>query len=337
MKDSHGRTIDYLRISLTDRCNLRCIYCMPAEGISQVPHDSMLSYDEILRFVRIAAEAGVRRVRLTGGEPLVRKGVVDLVRELHAIDGIRDISLTTNGILLPKYLPELVDAGLSRVNISMDTLDPAQYTEVTRGGKLDDVLAGIDAALKAGINPVKVNAVAVRSLNQDFYAFARMSVDRPLHMRFIEYMPVGDSSGVCGHGWGEQDVISCEEIRESINSAARANNTPELVPVEGSSKPEGGGPARYWQFPNAQGTVGFISPLSRHFCGECNRLRLTSTGMLRPCLFSDDEFDARSVLRSGSDSDVRALLQQALGAKPEEHTQGDHANATQVGMNQIGG
>lgn len=337
MKDSHGRTIDYVRISLTDRCNLRCIYCMPADGIDQVPHVEILSFDEILKFVRVAAQMGVRRVRLTGGEPLVRKGVVDLVRDLHQIPGLRDISLTTNGILLARNAEALAEAGLSRVNISLDSLDADQYREITRGGNLDDVLAGIDAALAAGFNPVKVNAVAVRSLHQDYYAFARMSVYRPLHMRFIEYMPVGDSSGVCGHGWGEEDVISVDDIRESINARAGAEGLPTLEPVEGSSRPEGGGPARYWQFPGAQGTVGFISPLSRHFCSECNRLRLTSQGMLRPCLFSDDEFDAREVLRTGSDDDVRALIQQALGAKPEEHEQGDHANATQVGMNQIGG
>lgn len=337
MKDAHGRTIDYVRISLTDRCNLRCIYCMPAEGVQQVPHEDILRFDEILRFARIAAEAGVRRVRLTGGEPLVRKGVVDLVRELHGIPGIDDISLTTNGILLEKFAPALREAGLTRVNISLDSLDSAQYAEITRGGNLDNVLAGIDAALAAGFNPVKVNAVAVRSLNQDYFAFAKMSIDRPLHMRFIEYMPVGDSSGVCGHGWGEEDVISVDEIREHINEAARTEGLGELVEVQGSSRPDGGGPARYWEFPGAQGTVGFISPLSRHFCNECNRLRLTSQGMLRPCLFSDDEFNAREVLRNGTDDDVRALLQQALGAKPEEHTQGDHANATTVGMNQIGG
>ena len=337
MKDHYGRTIDYVRISLTDRCNLRCIYCMPAEGVEQVGHADILSFDEILKFVRVAAQMGVRRVRLTGGEPLVRKGVVDLVSDLHAIEGIDDISLTTNGTLLAQFADDLKAAGLRRVNISLDSLDAAQYKEITRGGNLDDVLAGIDAALEVGFNPVKVNAVAVRSLNQDYLAFARMSVDRPLHMRFIEYMPVGDSSGVCGHGWGEEDVISCEEIRERINEQAAAEGLPQLVPVEGSSKPDGGGPARYWQFPEAQGTVGFISPLSRHFCGECNRLRLTSTGQLRPCLFSDDEFDARSVLRNGSEEDVHALIEAALGAKPEEHQQGDHANATQTNMNVIGG
>ena len=337
MKDTHGRTIDYIRISLTDRCNLRCIYCMPAEGVEQVSHTQILTFDEILKLVRVAAQMGVRRVRLTGGEPLVRKGVVGLVHDLHQIPGIRDISLTTNGILLEKFVPQLVEAGLSRVNISMDTLDPDQYTEITRGGNLADVLRGIDAALGAGINPVKVNAVAIRSLNQDYLAFAKMSIDRPLHMRFIEYMPVGNSSGACGRGWGEQDVVSCDEICEAINERAQAEGLGSLVPVEGSSRPEGGGPARYWEFPGAQGTVGFISPLSRHFCGECNRLRLTSEGMLRPCLFSDEEFDAREVLRNGSDDDVRALIEQALGSKPEEHTQGDHANATITNMNEIGG
>ena len=337
MKDSHGRTIDYVRISLTDRCNLRCIYCMPAEGIEQVAHNDILRFDEILKFVRVAVGMGVRRVRLTGGEPLVRKGVVGLVRDLHAIDGIEDISLTTNGILLEKFASDLKTAGLSRVNISLDTLDSAQYAEITRGGNIEDVLRGIEAALDVGFNPVKINAVAVRSLDQDFLAFARMSIDRPLHMRFIEYMPVGDSSGVCGHGWGPEDVISVDEIRERINEQARAVGLPGLEPVEGSSKPDGGGPARYWAFPGAAGTVGFISPLSRHFCSECNRLRLTSTGQLRPCLFSDDEFDARSVLRDGTEEDVCMLIETVLGAKPEEHMQGDHANATQVGMNQIGG
>ena len=226
---------------------------------------------------------------------------------------------------------------MRRVNISLDSLDANQYTEITRGGDLNKVLAGIDAALDAGFNPVKVNAVAVRSLNQDYFAFAKMSVERPLHMRFIEYMPVGDSSGVCGHGWGEEDVISVDEIREQINERAVAEGLGELVPVEGSSRPEGGGPARYWEFLGAEGTVGFISPLSRHFCSECNRLRLTSQGMLRPCLFSDLEFDARTVLREGTDEDVHNLIQEALGAKPEEHNEGDHANATQANMNVIGG
>lgn len=337
MKDLHGRTIDYLRVSLTDRCNLRCIYCMPAEGIAQVAHDEILRYNEIVELVEAAAELGIRRIRLTGGEPLVRKGVVDLVRDICAIPGIRDVSLTTNGVLLPRMADDLRAAGLTRVNISLDTLDAEEYERVTRGGNINDVLGGIDAALRVGFNPVKVNAVAVRSLNQDFFAFARMSVDRPLHMRFIEYMPVGDSAGSCGTGWGPEDVISVDEIREAINEEAVKVGLEPLRPVADSSKPEGGGPARYWEFPGAKGTVGFISPMSRHFCGDCNRLRLTSRGGIRPCLFSDEEYNVRDALRYGTKGDVRAVLMRALGAKPDEHHEGDHARATKTNMNAIGG
>lgn len=335
MRDGHGRTIDYMRISLTDRCNLRCVYCMPAEGVPQVHHDEILRLDEIRRLIQIAASMGVKRIRLTGGEPLVRRGVVQLVQDISQISGIEDVSLTTNGILLPRFAKDLKQAGLRRVNISLDTLDTCQYRQVTRGGDITSVLAGIDSALEAGFNPVKVNAVAVRSLNQDFYSFARMSYDRPLHMRFIEYMPVGDSSGVEGCGWGKQDVISCEEIKDAINRRAAEEGLEGLVPA--GNLPEGGGPARYYEFPGAMGTVGFISPISRHFCSECNRLRLTSMGKLRPCLFSDEEFDVRHALRSGNDDDVRNLLLAALHVKPQEHSEGETAKATSVNMNAIGG
>lgn len=337
MKDSHGRTIDYMRISLTDRCNLRCIYCMPAEGIEQVSHNQIIRFSEIERLVRIAAGMGVRRIRLTGGEPLVRKGVVDLVRAIKDTPGIEDISMTTNGILLAQMAHDLREAGLNRLNISLDTLDADQFKMITRCGNIEDVLAGIQAALDEGFNPVKLNAVAVRSLNQDYLAFAKLSIDRPLHVRFIEYMPVGDSNGVAGCGWGKQDVISCEELFETINAQAKAEGLGELRPADGKSTPIGGGPARYYEFPDAQGTVGFISPLSRHFCSECNRLRLTAEGMIRPCLFSDEEYDIREALEHGSDDDVRQVLQTALHAKPDEHHEGDHANATTVNMNEIGG
>ena len=217
MKDAHGRTIDYLRISLTDRCNLRCVYCMPAEGITQVSHDAILRFDEVISLVRIASDLGVRRVRLTGGEPLVRKGIVGLVDAIRDLGTIDDISLTTNGTLLAPLAHDLKQAGLSRVNISLDTLDAEQYTQITRGGSLHDAFAGIDAALACDFDPVKINAVAVRGLHQDYLAFARMSVNRPLHMRFIEYMPVGDSAGINGCGWGSEEVISCDEIRKRID------------------------------------------------------------------------------------------------------------------------
>lgn len=335
MRDGHGRTIDYLRISLTDRCNLRCIYCMPAEGIVQVPHDQIMRLSEIERLVRIAAQMGVERIRLTGGEPLVRRGVVDLVEAIASTPGIRDVSLTTNGILLPRYAAELKQAGLLRVNISLDTLDAGQYREITRGGDITSVWAGIESSLEAGFCPVKINVVAVRSLDQDFLGFAKLSLDRPLHVRFIEYMPVGDSSGICGCGWGPEEVVSCDQIRESIDLRACEEGLEPLVPAGGG--PEGAGPARYYEFPGAQGTVGFISPLSRHFCAECNRIRLTSMGKIRPCLFSDDEVDIRDVLRFGSDDAVREVLDRVLRSKPAEHGNPDHARATNSNMNQIGG
>lgn len=333
MKDSHGRVIDYLRISLTDRCNYRCIYCMPEEGVESLRHKDILSLEEIERVVHVAADMGIKRFRLTGGEPLVRKGVVDLVRAIHDTPGVRDVSLTTNGSLLPKMAGELKAAGLSRVNVSLDTLDPEQFAFITRKGQLHEALDGIEAALTAGFDPVKLNAVVVRSLKQDVFAFARMSLDRPLHVRFIEYMPVGESSGSCGCGWGEEDVVPTEELIETINEQARAAGLGALVPAN-KHKPNGGGPARYFEFEGAQGTVGFISPLSRHFCSECNRLRLTADGKIRPCLFSDEEYDVRAALREGTDEDVRAVFMQALGAKPDDH---HDKVGTDRKMSQIGG
>ncbi|MEG0323173.1 MAG: GTP 3',8-cyclase MoaA [Raoultibacter sp.] len=333
MKDNHGRTIDYLRISLTDRCNLRCIYCMPDEGVEQMGHDEVLRIEEIERAVRVAAKMGITRVRLTGGEPLVRKGVVDLIRAIKDTPGIENVAMTTNGVLLPRMAKELKEAGLSRVNISLDTLDADQFTMITRRGKLEDTLAGIDAALDVGFDPVKINAVAVRSLNQDYLAFAKLSIDRPLHVRFIEYMPVGESSGGTGCGWGSEDVVPTEELIEIINSHAVADGLGELI-AAGGDRPEGWGPARYYEFAHALGTVGFISPLSRHFCSECNRLRLTADGKLRPCLFSDEEFDAREALRAGDDEAIRATFAEALGAKPDDH---HDKVGTERGMSQIGG
>lgn len=333
MKDKHGRVIDYLRISLTDRCNLRCIYCMPEEGVDQLSHLDILRIEEIEEIVRYAAEMGITRVRLTGGEPLVRKGVVDLVRNISQMPGIENVAMTTNGVLLPRMADDLKAAGLSRVNISLDTLDPQQFKDITRCGELQGTLDGIEAALKVAFNPVKINAVTVRSLNQDYLAFAKMSIDRPLHMRFIEYMPVGDSSGVDGCGWGEQDVISSEEVFELINEAAQKEGLGALVPA-GVDRPEGWGPARYFHFEEAKGTVGFISPMSRHFCSECNRLRLTADGKLRPCLFSDEEFDIRPALRQGDSEAVKNVLREALGAKPDEY---HNQVGTERGMSQIGG
>jgi len=333
-KDSHGRTINYLRISVTDRCNLRCIYCMPENGIIPKAHDEILTYEEILALAREAVTMGISHIRLTGGEPLVRLGLSDLVRELHKIDGLEDISLTTNGILLPRYAAELKEAGLDRVNISLDTLDPEIYKTITRRGELSDVFKGIEAAFEAGLSPIKLNAVGVRPFIKDPYGFAKLSVERPLHIRFIEYMPIGHSSGVDGQGWAAEEAVSSEEIFKQISSTAEEHGLGALIPLEEGQAPIGVGPASYYRFEGAQGTVGFISPMSRHFCANCNRLRLTSDGKLRPCLFSDAEIDVRDALRRKDTEGVRAILQEALKMKPENH---EAHNFTQKDMAMIGG
>jgi cyclic pyranopterin phosphate synthase len=337
-RDSHGRRIDYLRISVTDRCNLRCSYCMPEEGVEWKPVAEILTYEEIERFAAAAVGLGITKIRLTGGEPLVRKGLADHIRRLKEITGLEAIALTTNGTLLEGHTSELRAAGLSRINVSLDSLDPEVFARITRGGDLEDALAGISAALDAGFSPVKVNVVVVRSLNQDLGAFADLAIDRPLHVRFIEYMPVGEAApeGGRGHGgcWTEQDHVPAEEILADLVSATQARGMGELEEIPRSAGPEGWGPARYFTAPGAQGTLGVISPLSRHVCGDCNRLRLTADGRLRPCLFSDGELDAKDALRVGTDDDVRAVIVAALEEKPEEH---EHRRGTARRMSQIGG
>jgi GTP 3',8-cyclase len=345
--DALGRRIDYLRIAITDRCNLRCIYCMPEEGVAWKPRDSILTFEEIERFARIAVGEGISKIRLTGGEPLVRAGVVDFVRRLRELTEIESIALTTNGTLLPRFAEELVGAGLSRVNVSLDSLDPEVYSRMTRGGRLGDALAGIDAALGAGMSPVKLNVVVVRSLQQDLLGFARMTLDRPLHVRFIEYMPVGDDAeiGDAGEGaacagdsegfhWTLDDHVPSAETLESLSAATDASGLGRPEAVARDDAPGGWGPARYYRLPGAQGTLGVISPLSAHFCKECNRLRLTADGQLRTCLFSDEEIDVRTVLRTGTDDDVRELIKGALESKPESHNM---RIGTLRRMSQIGG
>jgi cyclic pyranopterin phosphate synthase len=337
--DAFGRRIDYLRISVTDRCNLRCVYCMPPEGVVWKPHDEILTFEEIERFAAIAAGEGIGKIRLTGGEPLVRQGIVGHVRRLLAVTGIEAIALTTNATLLRRYAADLADAGLRRINISLDTLDPDVYARITRGGRLADALAGLEAAFEAGMDPVKLNVVVVRSLEQDLLGFARMTLDRPLHIRFIEYMPVGDvgehsCTSAEADGWTIDDHVPSDVVLERLSAQGAAAGLGELEPVSRADAPGGWGPARYYRFAGARGTLGVISPLSHHFCGECNRLRLTADGRLRTCLFSDDELDVRTVLRGGSDDDVRAVIRTALAAKPKDHNQ---RLGTVRRMSQIGG
>ena len=353
LHDGFGRGITYLRIAVTDKCNFRCVYCMPEEGVPPRAHGELLSAEEIARFVRLVAPEGISRVRLTGGEPLVSHRIVPLVRELRSIPGIEDISLTTNGALLPRLAPELKDAGLDRVNISLDTLDPEQFSAITRLGRLEQTLGGIDAALRWGFEPVKVNCVVVRRLRQDVCGLARLSVDRPVHVRFIEYMPIGDErtgstrahdaldtsgphcpGGIDVNAWDASDTVPSLELRERISKEALGLGLGALEPVDEGATPSGAGPARYWRFPGAAGTVGFISAMSNHFCSRCNRMRLTADGAIRPCLFSDAEYSVRDALRAGDDERVLAVYRDAIAHKPQEH---EVIAGTERFMSQIGG
>ena len=344
--DDCGRTIDYLRIAITDRCNYRCVYCMPATGVPSKLHERILSYEQIERFVRIAADYGVKHLRLTGGEPLARKGCAELAGILRAVPGIEDVAITTNGALLPRYAQALADNGVTRVNVSLDTLDPDVFSAVTRIGRLDDVLHGIDVAFEAGFKTVKVNTVAVRALHQDYYDIAALSLTRPLHVRFIEYMPIGGDETRAKNipaeesplfkdasAWDASDTIPTAELRERISRTGEERGTGPLVRCV-KDRPEGHGPAEYWRFEGAVGTVGFISAMSNHFCKQCNRLRLTADGNLRPCLFSDLEYPVRDALVAGDDDAVRAAFEAALAHKPDKHTSND---GTERFMSQIGG
>ena len=324
--DNFNRPISYLRVSVTDRCNLRCVYCMPAGGVPWRPHGEILRYEEIETVVRAAAELGISKIRLTGGEPLVRKGLVDLVSMIACIPGIDDLAMTTNGTLLALYAEELKAAGLKRVNVSLDTLMPERFRTITRLGRLSDTLGGIAAAKEAGLVPVKVNTVVIRGLNDDEVAdFARLTHAPDWHVRFIEVMPVGDNSGWAGNGY-----VPMDEVRETIE-----RELGELRPVKLAG---GGGPARYYRLAGAQGTVGFITPISQHFCYRCNRLRLTADGKLRPCLLSDSEIDLRTPLRQGATiKEIKRLIVEAVCAKPERHHLSEQVIPQGRTMSEIGG
>jgi cyclic pyranopterin phosphate synthase len=312
-RDDFGRAINYLRVSVTDRCNLRCVYCMPAGGVAKRAHTDILRYEEFALIVRAAADLGISKVRITGGEPLARQGLPAFVRLVAAISGIDDLSLTTNGTLLARHAVALAEAGLQRVNISLDTLRPDRFRRITRRGRLDDVWAGIAAARAAGLAPIKLNMVVLRGLNDDEVTdFARRTISDGWHVRFIEVMPIGANVAWTGDG-----VVPVPEIRARIED--------EVGPLEPVHGPRGNGPARYYHLRaagavGAEGTVGFISALSDHFCSTCNRLRLTADGRLRPCLMSDHEIDLRGPLRAGAGPEaLRDLLAQAIHAKPQRH------------------
>ena len=306
MIDPFDRRLNYLRVSITDRCNLRCIYCQPKGLQRKLSHGEILRYEEILRIVRIGVRLGISKVRVTGGEPLVRKGVYGFLADLGHVHGLSDISLTTNGVFLKENMEKIRAAGIRRVNISLDTLNREKYRRITGQDRFDRVWEGILAAHENGFHPVKLNVVALRGVNEDeLAAFAELSVDHPYQVRFIEYMPMGD------HCRDNSSVLLTPEIKECVS---RLGN---LIPVAPQADD---GPAERYRFSGGKGEIGFISALSRHFCKTCNRLRLTASGQLRVCLLSNRQFDMKGPIRRGcSDREIAAIFGKAVEAKPACH------------------
>ncbi len=321
--DTYDRTIDYIRISVTDRCNLRCKYCVDG-SFGFIPHTQILSYEEIIRFVKIAAQLGVKKVRLTGGEPLARKGIGYLLKEINSIEGIADVSLTTNGVFLGEKILELKEAGLKRVNISLDTLRRDRFTYITGVDAFDDVIMSIEKAIYASLDPIKINTVIIKGFNDDeILNFVKAAKKWNHHVRFIEFMPFGDASL-----WNSTEIITSRQIEDVIRTAY--NLTPSL---SGDN-----GPAKVFDIEGGSGKIGFISPVSTHICAECNRIRLTSSGMIRPCLFSDTEYDVKALLRGGkSDEEIKAFVKGVVRVKPEKKLEMGQIRKCQRSLRSIGG
>ena len=325
-RDDFGRAINYLRVSVTDRCNLRCVYCMPEEGVEQRSHANILRYEEMELIIRAAAELGISKVRLTGGEPLARLGLAEFVSLLSAVPGVDDLSMTTNATLLARHAQALASAGLQRLNVSLDSLRPDRFTRITRRGRIEDVFAGVAAARAAGLDPIKFNVVVIRGMNDDEVTdFARKTLTEGWHVRFIELMPIGANVA-----WAADGVVTVGEMRDHIEQVLGP-----LQPVHG---PRGNGPARYHHLAGAEGTIGFIGAKSDHFCAACNRLRLTAGGRLRPCLMSDHEIDLGGPLRAGASlEELKSILSQAIRSKPERHYLDEALSPHDRTMAQIGG
>ena len=330
LDDAYGRVHDYLRISVTDQCNLRCLYCMPEDGLTFMAQEKLLTFDEIAEVVRVGAKLGIRKLRITGGEPLIRPNLELLIRKLSAIPGIDDIALTTNGLLLDKYAEPLKEAGLRRVNISLDTLDPAKFQQIARRGELRKVLQGIEAAARAGLGPIKLNMVLLRGLNEDEIGeFLKLSMDEDLHIRFIEYMPIGHADD----NW-KKHYLPLSTVLEAVDALGLEASRVERI--------TGNGPSEDYRLKGARGTFGLIHPVSNHFCDSCNRLRLTADGNLKPCLYWVDELDVRPWI--GNEDALIALYQKAMRMKPKNHEMAaklwDDAQShvpTTRRMSQIGG
>ena len=305
--DKYQRHLNYLRVSITDRCNLECVYCRPGGLIPILPHAEILSYEEILRIVGVGVKLGISKVRITGGEPLVRRGVFDFLKKLATMKGIRDLSLTTNGVLLRDNTDRIRDAGIRRINVSLDTLDPERYHRITGRDCFERVWQGIEEAHRAGLFPIKINVVALRGVNEDELTdLAALSLEYPFHVRFIEYMPMGMAADR-----EKGKTMLTPEIRQRIES---------LGPLSPVTRGASDGPAERFRLEGARGEIGFISAISHHFCHQCNRLRLTASGQLRSCLLSDRQVDMKTPLRTGcSDDDIVAIFFDAVHHKPSAH------------------
>jgi len=316
LRDHLGRKIDYLRISITDRCNLRCRYCMPADGVENKAHQEILSYEDILRIVKTGIELGIKKVRITGGEPLVRLGVEDFISNLKKMD-LEDISMTSNAVLLSKKAKKLKESGLDRINISLDTLDPAKFKKITRRDNLAQVLNGIRAALEAELDPVKLNVVVMKGINDDeLFDFVEMSRKEKLSIRFIEYMPLGGEAEA-------EKFISSREIKDLIQKKY------QLLPAVS----KGNGPANYFKIEGSEGNIGFISAVSEHFCSSCNRLRLTADGKFKPCLAGNQEVKISGM----SKNEIKVAYKKALEIKPACHDLSFEKQDYSRNMSQIGG
>jgi GTP 3',8-cyclase len=306
--DPRNRRIDYLRVSVTDRCNLSCIYCRPRTSMKAMAHGDILRYEEIRRLVAVAAPLGISHVRITGGEPLVRRGIVPFIASLRNIGGIEDVSVTTNGVLLEEMATGLRAAGISRLNISLDTLDPKRFAAITGSDLWSKVWKGIETAEENGFHPIKLNMVPVKGVNDDeVVAFVRLTLERQIHVRFIEFMPIGARDR-----WNTDACVPTSEIQRAIESV--------FGPLEPAGPGAGAGPSQNFRVSGGKGVIGFITPISKHFCESCRRLRLTADGKIRPCLLSDTEIDVKSPMRGGcSDAELERLLRLALKIKPERH------------------
>ncbi len=326
MFDSYARNIDYLRVSVTNRCNLRCKYCMPEEGIEDIGHENILTLEEIARLIKVAAKVGIRKVRLTGGEPLVRRNITRLIAEIAEIPQISDIAITTNGILFADMAEELREAGLTRVNFSLDSLDPDRFKYITSRGSLSDVVRSITKATEMGMAPIKINTVVMKGINDhEILDLVELAKKMPLHVRFIEFMPVGDLPF-----YKTDRVVTVSELREIIEQKYELYKGAAI---------QGNGPAKSYLIRGGVGTVGFISAMSDHFCGECNRIRMTADGKLRGCLFGKQEFNLKLALQNqASDQKMADLFSKAIREKPNRHHMSEGwGNDNKRKMYQIGG